>query len=283
MKRAMIAIDGASRGNPGPAGIGIVICDESGKVLKEISESIGETTNNIAEYQALIRGLEEALDTGVTHATVNTDSELLARHISGEYRVKNEGLVPLYESVLDLLGKFEEISVNHVTRDKNKEADKLASKAASGQKLLIPEEDVTLPVAKKREVAMVKQVSVKTSTRTDFLDITREVQNVVKSSGVSDGVCLVYVPHTTAGVTINENADPDVTRDIIDTLERLIPRNASYRHREGNADSHVKASLMGFSVNVIVENGRLVLGTWQGIYFCEFDGPRNRKVYVRVG
>jgi len=90
------------------------------------------------------------------------------------------------------------------------------------------------------------------------------------------------VPHTTAGITINENADPDVPRDIMDTLERLVPRGAGYRHGEGNADSHVKASIMGFSVNVFVENGRLALGTWQAIYFCEFDGPRDRQVYVRV-
>ncbi|HUV05536.1 MAG TPA: secondary thiamine-phosphate synthase enzyme YjbQ, partial [Armatimonadota bacterium] len=129
---------------------------------------------------------------------------------------------------------------------------------------------------------MIQRLSVRTSARTQFVDITHEVQAAVNSSGVSNGLCTVYVPHTTAGITINENADPDVTRDIIDTLERLVPRGAGYRHTEGNADSHVKASIMGFSVNVFVENGRLVLGTWQGIYFCEFDGPRSRQVYVRV-
>lgn len=129
---------------------------------------------------------------------------------------------------------------------------------------------------------MIQRISVRTSARTEFVDITREVQDVVKSSGVSDGLCIVYVPHTTAGITINENADPDVVRDIIDTLERLVPRDARYRHIEGNADSHVKASLMGFSVSVFIENCRLALGTWQGIYFCEFDGPRSRNVLVQV-
>ncbi|MDH7482060.1 MAG: secondary thiamine-phosphate synthase enzyme YjbQ [Armatimonadota bacterium] len=129
---------------------------------------------------------------------------------------------------------------------------------------------------------MIQRISVRTSARTEFVDITREVQDVVKSSGVSDGLCIVYVPHTTAGITINENGDPDVVRDIIDTLERLVPRDARYRHIEGNADSHVKASLMGFSASVFIENSRLALGTWQGIYFCEFDGPRSRNVLVQV-
>lgn len=282
MKRAIIAIDGASKGNPGPAGIGVVICDEAGSVIREISDFIGTATNNFAEYTALIRGLSEALHMGIGHVVVNTDSELMARQISGRYRVKNEGILPLYESVLDLMAKFQTISVNHVTRDKNKQADKLASKAASaGQKALITEiEEAPEPTPKKEEI---HRLSVKTSSRSQMVDITRQVQDAVKSSGVSDGLCTVYVPHTTAGVTINENADPDVTQDILDTLEHLVPPNAGYRHREGNADSHVKASLMGFSVSVIVEKGRLVLGTWQGIYFCEFDGPRDRQVYVSVG
>jgi len=281
MKRATIAVDGASRGNPGPAGIGIVISDESGKVLKEISEYIGETTNNVAEYTALIRGLSDALEMGFSHAVVNTDSELLARQISGQYRVKNEGIAPLFESALDLLGKFKTASVNQVARTKNKPADKLAGKAASTAQPALMAEEAKAPV-RARERKMIQRLSVRTSARTQFVDITHEVQAAVNSSGVSNGLCTVYVPHTTAGITINENADPDVTRDIIDTLERLVPRGAGYRHTEGNADSHVKASIMGFSVNVFVENGRLVLGTWQGIYFCEFDGPRSRQVYVRV-
>jgi len=287
--RARLAIDGAARGNPGPAGIGVVICDESGKVLKEISRYIGEGTNNFAEYTALIHGLSEALEMGFSHVVVNTDSELLARQIRGEYRVKSKAIVPLFDAALDLLGKFKFVSVNHVPREKNKQANKLAGKAvqsgaqpkliAEAPNAVVPERE---PAEIRRERPMIQRITVRTSSRTQFLDITREVQNAVNESGVSDGMCTVYVPHTTAGITINENADPDVTRDIIDTLERLVPRGASYHHVEGNADSHVKASLMGSSVNVLVENGRLVFGTWQGIYFCEFDGPRTRQVLVRV-
>lgn len=285
MKRTTIAIDGASQGNPGPAGIGVVVSDESGTVLAEIGESIGHATNNIAEYSALIRGLEEALHLGFTHAVVNTDSELLARQINGRYKVRNEGIMPLFEAALDLMGRFKTISVNHVPREKNKAADKLASKAAGsgGQKTLDMEEAPRKKPAPKVETPGIRKLSVKTSSRTQFVDITREVQDAVKASGVSDGVCTVYVPHTTAGITINENADPDVVSDIIETLNRLVPESASYRHAEGNADSHVKASMMGFSVSVLVEGGRLVLGTWQGIYFCEFDGPRTRQVLVRAG
>ena len=128
-----------------------------------------------------------------------------------------------------------------------------------------------------------KEIRISSKQRNQMIDITDDVQLLVKEEKINEGYVIVYVPHTTAGITINENADPDVTLDIIDTLERLVPRDAGYRHAEGNADSHVKASLMGFSVNVFVENGRLALGTWQGIYFCEFDGPRDRQVYVRVG
>ncbi|MHB0913798.1 MAG: secondary thiamine-phosphate synthase enzyme YjbQ [Armatimonadota bacterium] len=127
-----------------------------------------------------------------------------------------------------------------------------------------------------------KKISVKTSARSELVDITRKVEEAVRESGLSDGICTVYVPHTTAGVTINENADPDVVTDIIATLNRLVPQDAGYRHAEGNSDAHVKASMMGFSATVLVEGGRLLLGTWQDIYFCEFDGPRQRQVYVRV-
>ena len=130
MKRATIAIDGASKGNPGPAGIGIVICDESGTVLKSIGESIGRATNNFAEYTAFIRGLELALDMGFSHAVVNTDSELLAQQINGHYRVKSPDISPLFDCALDLMGKFKTVRVNHVPREKNKQADKLASQAA---------------------------------------------------------------------------------------------------------------------------------------------------------
>jgi secondary thiamine-phosphate synthase enzyme len=129
---------------------------------------------------------------------------------------------------------------------------------------------------------MPSAVSIKTSSRTDMVDITSMVQKEVSKSGVTEGICTVYVPHTTAGVTINEGADPAVCQDILAKLNELVPPHAGYRHMEGNADSHIKASLMGSSVSVIVENGRLLLGTWQKIFFCEFDGPRSRKVYVQI-
>ena len=125
-------------------------------------------------------------------------------------------------------------------------------------------------------------IQVKTGTRIEMIDITSQVRGAVSASGVMDGLCVVYVPHTTAGITINEGADPAVCTDITRKLNELVPPNDRYRHMEGNADSHVKVSLMGSSVTVIVENGRLVLGTWQKIFFCEFDGPRSRKVYVKT-
>jgi secondary thiamine-phosphate synthase enzyme len=125
-------------------------------------------------------------------------------------------------------------------------------------------------------------ISVHTRNRSEFVDITSEVRNAVRKSGVEDGVCYLYVPHTTAGITINESADPSVTSDIQNTLSTLVPHGAGYAHREGNADSHVKATIAGCSQHLFVENGDVVLGTWQGVFFCEFDGPRNRKVYVKV-
>ncbi len=125
-----------------------------------------------------------------------------------------------------------------------------------------------------------QEFSVSTRSRTAFVDITAQVQDALGKEGVSDGLCYVYVPHTTAGVTINENADPDVTRDIIAVLDGLVPRSGDYRHVEGNADSHVKSSLMGCTATLPVSGGRLALGTWQGIYFCEFDGPRQRRCIV---
>ena len=130
---------------------------------------------------------------------------------------------------------------------------------------------------------MPRSVSVKTTARAELVDITGRVAREVAASGVTDGLCVVYVPHTTAGVTINEGADPSVCRDILTKLTELVPRDDGYLHLEGNSDSHIKASLMGGSVTVIIEHGRLVLGTWQKIFFCEFDGPRSRKVYVTVG
>ena len=125
-------------------------------------------------------------------------------------------------------------------------------------------------------------ISVKTGTRIEMVDITSPVRTEISKSGVQDGVCMVYVPHTTAGITINEGADPAVCTDILRKLDELVPPNDNYRHMEGNADSHIKTSLVGSSVSVLVENGAPVLGTWQKIFFCEFDGPRTRKAYVKV-
>jgi secondary thiamine-phosphate synthase enzyme len=127
-----------------------------------------------------------------------------------------------------------------------------------------------------------RSFTVKTQHHTQFVRIDREVQQIVTETGIKDGVCHVFVPHTTAGITINENADPDVVRDIINTLDRLVPWDLKYAHVEGNSAAHVKASMMGFSQAVIIEGGRLRLGTWQSLYFCEFDGPRSRNVWVQV-
>ena len=124
--------------------------------------------------------------------------------------------------------------------------------------------------------------SVSTSTRTEFVDITSLVQKEVAGSAIRDGVCHVYNPHTTAGLTINEGADPAVKDDIVAVLKRVIPRDYPYKHMEGNSQAHIMASLMGNSITVFVENGKLVLGTWQKIFFCEFDGPRSRKVIWKL-
>lgn len=123
---------------------------------------------------------------------------------------------------------------------------------------------------------------VDTHGRTELVDVTGLLARSLAQSGVRSGVLVAYVPHTTAGLTINENADPSVPRDLLMTLERLVPRSLPFAHGEGNADAHVKASLMGSSVVVPVEDGRLQLGTWQGVYFCEFDGPRRRRLLVRA-
>ena len=129
---------------------------------------------------------------------------------------------------------------------------------------------------------MIQRLQVRTSGKTEFLDITSLVEGAVRKNGMKDGLCFVYVPHTTAGITINENADPNVSRDMLAALNRMVPLHDAYQHLEGNAPAHIKASLVGFSQVVFVESGRLVLGTWQGIFFCEFDGPRNRTVYVKA-
>ena len=125
-------------------------------------------------------------------------------------------------------------------------------------------------------------ISIRTRDRTEWQDITASVADAAAQSGVADGVCHVFVPHTTAAVTINENADPSVVRDIDATLARLAPLSGDYTHREGNSAAHIKSVLVGSSAAVAVEGGELRLGTWQGIYFCEFDGPRNRQVWVQV-
>lgn len=125
-------------------------------------------------------------------------------------------------------------------------------------------------------------LTVKTERRTQLLDVTAEVQKAVSVAKIPKGICYLYVPHTTAGIAINECADPDVARDMEKTLDRLIPKTGPYLHGEGNSDSHIKSVLLGGSQVVFVEDGRLVLGRWQGIFFCEFDGPRERKLIVKV-
>ncbi len=123
--------------------------------------------------------------------------------------------------------------------------------------------------------------TVETRSRTDFLNIDRPVAEAIQAIGLTDGIITVFIPHTTAGVTINENADPDVLADMEQVLDRTVPWSDGYRHSEGNTAAHVKASMMGSSVQVIVENGQLQLGTWQSLFLCEFDGPRTRQVWVK--
>lgn len=127
-----------------------------------------------------------------------------------------------------------------------------------------------------------KEISLQTHSRFEMIDITAAVQKAVSEEKIESGMCLIYTPHTTAAVTINENADPDVPRDILVALDKAVPLNANYRHMEGNSAAHVKSSLVGASELVIIENGRLVLGTWQSVFFCEFDGPRTRKAFISI-
>lgn len=127
-----------------------------------------------------------------------------------------------------------------------------------------------------------EKISIKTDNRIEFVDITERVQTIVSRSQVKQGVCFLFCPHTTAGLTINENADPSVRQDIINTLNKLVPENGKYAHAEGNADSHIKSSLFGPALTIFIENGKLALGTWQGIYFCEGDGSRIREVWVKI-
>jgi secondary thiamine-phosphate synthase enzyme len=131
-------------------------------------------------------------------------------------------------------------------------------------------------------MAYLNTIEVRSRSRNELIDITPQVQKVVRDSGVRSGHCLLYVPHTTAGITINEGADPSVQKDILTFLSRMVPHPGSYAHLEGNADSHIKSSLVGVSQMVIIENGSLVLGTWQAVFFCEFDGPRHRRVLLQI-
>jgi len=131
-------------------------------------------------------------------------------------------------------------------------------------------------------LSQVKQFSVQTSSSVQFIRIDESVNEIIRGSGVQNGICAIFVPHTTAGVTINENADPDVVRDMIMEINKIVPISDGYRHGEGNSAAHIKSSLVGPSLSVIIENGRILFGTWQSIYFCEFDGPRSRRVFIKI-
>ncbi len=129
---------------------------------------------------------------------------------------------------------------------------------------------------------MLKTVDLKSSKRIEFIDITNKINNIIRQSGIVEGACFISVPHTTAAVTINENSDPDVVSDILTKTGNLIPCNEGYIHMEGNSDSHIKSSLFGPSLSLIIDNNKVLLGIWQAVYFCEFDGPRNRKFYIKL-
>ncbi|MBM4307705.1 MAG: YjbQ family protein [Deltaproteobacteria bacterium] len=129
---------------------------------------------------------------------------------------------------------------------------------------------------------MIQTLQVRSSRQTELIDITRLVQEAVQKGDVKDGLCVIYTPHTTGAVTINENADPSVPRDILMELNKIVPFDDRYQHSEGNSAAHIKSSLVGCSLTLFIQSGKLLLGTWQGIFFCEFDGPRNRQVFVKV-
>jgi|TARA_Y100000310_G_scaffold344384_1_gene456879 secondary thiamine-phosphate synthase enzyme len=129
---------------------------------------------------------------------------------------------------------------------------------------------------------MIDKVPISTSKKQELVDITSKINDIVKKSNIKEGLCIVYCPHTTAGITINENADPDVQQDILKKLASLIPQNENYQHSEGNSDAHIKSSLLGNEKTIIINNNELMLGTWQGIYFFEGDGPRERKVIIKI-
>jgi len=127
-----------------------------------------------------------------------------------------------------------------------------------------------------------EKITVQTRKRNDFIEITDKIESIVKSKNIKSGICFIFVPHTTCGLTINENADFSVRRDIIDKLSELVPENGNYTHTEGNSDSHIKSSLIGQSLIIFIENNSLKLGTWQGIFLCEFDGPRTREIWIKI-
>jgi len=129
---------------------------------------------------------------------------------------------------------------------------------------------------------LINKVGIKTSSKVEFQEITAKVRDIVGGSGVKNGICYVFVPHTTAGVMVNEHADPSVVEDIAAQLDKMVPEHGNYRHLEGNSPAHIKATIVGDSETLFIEDGSLVLGTWQGIFFCEFDGPRNRHVFVKI-
>jgi len=127
-----------------------------------------------------------------------------------------------------------------------------------------------------------EKIAIKTGVRCEFIDVTDTINNAVRTAGVNSGICHIFVPHTTCGLTINENADPSVKADIISALKKIVPENAGYTHSEGNSDAHIKSSMMGHSLQVLIEGSSLQLGTWQGIYLCEFDGPRTRQIWLKI-
>jgi len=129
---------------------------------------------------------------------------------------------------------------------------------------------------------MIKKLEIKTNSRSEIIDITDKIQKIISDSKIKSGICIIYVPHTTAGITVNENYDPSVRTDILDYLEKIAPAAARYKHTEGNADSHIKTSVVGSSATLVIEDGKILLGNWQGIMFCEFDGPRTRKLVIKL-
>jgi len=129
---------------------------------------------------------------------------------------------------------------------------------------------------------MIEYTNIKSASREEFIDITGRIQKIIDNSGIREGLCVVYIPHTTAGITINEDADPDVINDIKNYLDRMVPNAEYFKHLEGNSPAHIKSSIIGHSITVPVSEGRLLLGRWQGIFFCEFDGPRSRQIIVKI-